>query len=62
MESGPTTISARYSAGYVYYLDQNYLAADHNGGIFSQSAGLDISFEGDPDQPALQRQRHLRGR
>ena len=46
VESGPTTISARYSAGYVYYLDQSYLAVDHNGGILSQSAGLDLSFEG----------------
>ena len=46
VESGPTTISARYSVGYVYYLDQNYLAADHQGGILSESGGLDLSFEG----------------
>ena len=45
-ELGPVTVSARYSLGYVYYLDQNYLAANHNGGIMSQTAGLDISLDG----------------
>ena len=43
---GPATISARYSAGYVYYLDQSYIAANHGGGIFSQTAGLDLQVEG----------------
>jgi hypothetical protein len=46
VESGPVTISARYSIGYIYYLDQSYLAADHNGGILSQTAGLDLSYAG----------------
>ena len=45
-ERGPLTISARYSAGYVYYLDQNYLAANHDGGILSQTAGLDLGLDG----------------
>ena len=45
-ELGPVTISARYSVGYVYYLDQSYLVANHNGGIFSQTAGLDLALEG----------------
>ncbi len=45
-ELGPLTISARYSVGYVYYLDQSYLVADHNGGIFSQTAGLNLALEG----------------
>lgn len=43
---GPAVVSARYSAGYVYYLDQSYVAANHGGGIFSQSAGLDAQIEG----------------
>jgi hypothetical protein len=45
-ELGPLTVSARYSLGYVYYLEQSYLAANHNGGIFSQTAGLDLSLDG----------------
>jgi hypothetical protein len=45
-ELGPLTVSARYSLGYVYYLEQSYLAADHSGGIFSQTAGLDLSLDG----------------
>lgn len=45
-EIGPATISARYSVGYVYYLDQSYLAANHNGGILSQTGGLDIGVQG----------------
>ena len=43
---GPATISARYSAGYVYYLDPSYVAAGKDGGIFSQTAGLDLQVEG----------------
>ncbi len=43
---GPATVSARYSAGYVYYLDRSYIAAAHGGGIFSQTAGLDLQVEG----------------
>jgi hypothetical protein len=45
-ELGPLTVSARYSLGYVYYLQQSYLAADHSGGIFSQTAALDLSLDG----------------
>ena len=45
-ELGPVTVSARYSLGYVYYLDQNYLAASDAGGIFSQTAGLDLALDG----------------
>lgn len=43
---GPATISARYSGGYVYYLDQDYVAAARGGGIFSNTAGLDLQVEG----------------
>ena len=43
---GPATVSARYSGGYVYYLDQSYVAANHSGGIFSQTAGLDVQVDG----------------
>ena len=43
---GPATVSARYSAGYVYYLDQSYVAANNGGGIFSQTAGLDVQVDG----------------
>ena len=43
---GPATVSARYSGGYVYYLDQSYVAANHAGGIFSQTAGLDVQVDG----------------
>ena len=45
-ELGPVTVSARYSLGYVYYLDQNYLAVGSSGGILSQTAGLDIALDG----------------
>ncbi len=43
---GPLTVSARYSAGYVYYLDPSYLAAGNHGGIFSQTGGLDLRLDG----------------
>lgn len=45
-QAGPATISARYSGGYVYYLDQDYVAASRSGGIFSNTAGLDLQVEG----------------
>ena len=45
-QAGPATISARYSGGYVYYADQNYVAAGQGGGIFSNTAGLDLQVEG----------------
>ena len=43
---GPALVSARYSAGYVYYLDPSYVAANHGSGIFSQTAGLDVQADG----------------
>jgi hypothetical protein len=43
---GIATVSARYSAGYVYYLDHSYIAAGQDGGIFSETAGLDVKVEG----------------
>ena len=43
---GPATISARYSGGYVYYLDHDYVAARDGGGIFSNTAALDLQVEG----------------
>ena len=45
-QAGPATISARYSGGYVYYLDHNYVAARDGGGIFSNTAALDLQVEG----------------
>lgn len=45
-QAGPATISARYSGGYVYYLDQDYVAAGSAGGIFSNTAALDLQVQG----------------
>ena len=45
-QAGPATISARYSGGYVYYQDQDYVAANRGGGIFSNTAALDLLVEG----------------
>jgi hypothetical protein len=45
-EMGPWTVAARYSAGYIYYFDQDYVAAGDSGGVHSQTAGLDILRQG----------------
>ena len=45
-EIGPWNLSLRYSLGYVFYLDQEYVAAGDSGGIQSQTAGLDILRQG----------------
>jgi hypothetical protein len=44
-EVGPWTVSARYSAGYQYYLDQNYVGAGSRSGVPSQTAGLDFRVD-----------------
>ena len=49
-EVGPWNVSARYSAGYLYYLNQNFVGA--GGGLgggtngLSQTGGLDIALKG----------------
>ncbi len=43
---GPATVSARYSAGYVYYTDSDYVAANRGRGIYSQTGGLDVNIDG----------------
>ncbi|MGB8168170.1 MAG: hypothetical protein WCF18_11805, partial [Chthoniobacteraceae bacterium] len=45
-EIGAWSASARYSAGYLYYLDQNFVAAGDGGGTFSQTAGIDVTRKG----------------
>ncbi len=45
-ELGALTVSARYSVGYVYYFDHNYIADTENSGILSQTAGLDLALDG----------------
>ncbi len=45
-ELGPVTVSARYSVGYVYYFDHDYIASTENSGILSQTAGLDLDLDG----------------
>jgi hypothetical protein len=42
---GPWTVSARYSAGYVYYFDDNYYPASGANTLPSQTAGLDLKLE-----------------
>ncbi len=43
---GPATVSARYSAGYVYYTDSDYVASNKGRGIYSQTGGLDVQVDG----------------
>ena len=45
-EFGPLTLSVRYSAGYTYYFDHQYVGSSDNGGIFSQTAGIDLDLLG----------------
>ena len=45
-EFGPLTLSARYSAGYTYYLDNHYVGSSENGGIFSETGGVDLDLLG----------------
>jgi hypothetical protein len=42
---GPWTVSARYSAGYVYYFDDNYYPGTGANTLPSQTAGLDLRLE-----------------
>ena len=42
---GPWTVSARYSAGYVYYFDDNYYPGSGANTLPSQTAGLDLRLE-----------------
>ena len=44
-EVGPWLVSARYSGGYLYYFDRDYVAAGPNGGIPSQTAALDVALQ-----------------
>ena len=45
-EVGPMTVSFRYSAGYLRYLDQNFSPAGGSAGGLSQTAGLDVARQG----------------
>ena len=49
-EIGPWTVSFRYSAGYLRYLDDNYASSSSGAGTrssgLSQTAGLDIARQG----------------
>jgi hypothetical protein len=42
---GPWTISGRYSAGYVYYFDEDYYPGSGANNLPSQTAGLDVRLE-----------------
>ena len=45
-EVGPWTVSFRYSAGYLRYLDQNYSPAGGSAGGLSQTGALDVARQG----------------
>jgi hypothetical protein len=45
-EVGALTVSFRYSAGYLRYLDQNYTPQGGGAGGLSQTAGLDLQHQG----------------
>ena len=45
-EVGALTVSFRYSAGYLRYLDQNFSPAGGSAGGLSQTAGLDVARRG----------------